>query len=71
MKFYNVQTRRPINIADSKVKYVSKTVNTKGNMGVRRITFAKAKSPTGQKLSKIISSKKIRKSPARKRSKRK
>ena len=62
MKFYNVQTGKPINIADSKIRYVTKTVNTKGNLGVRKMTFAKAKSPTGQKLSKIVSSKKIRKS---------
>ena len=69
MKFYNVKTKRPTNVPNQKVKYVSKTVDTRSPLGVRKITFAKAKSG-GQKLSKIVSSKRIRKSPSMKRRKR-
>lgn len=53
MRFYNVETGRPTNIPESQVRYVDQTI--KGKSGVRKITFAKARSPTGQKLSKIIS----------------
>ena len=48
MKFYNMTTRKSVNIPDDQVTYTSKTV--KG----RKMSFAKAKSPQGHKLSKIV-----------------
>jgi len=62
MRFYNLSTKKYITIPDSKVKMVVKTVDCKGNLGVRKITRASAVSPQGHKLSKIISSEFVRKS---------
>lgn len=58
MKFFDLSTKKHITIPDSKVKITTKIVNTKSNLGKRKIQMATAISPNGTKLSKIISNKK-------------
>ena len=58
MKFFDLSTKKHITIPDSKVTVRTKTVNTKSNLGKRKIEIASAISPKGTKLSKILSNKK-------------
>jgi hypothetical protein len=58
MKFFDLSNKKHITIPDSKVKITTKIVNTKSNLGKRKIEIATAVSPKGTKLSKIVSNKK-------------
>ena len=55
MRFYNFSTKSFVNVPESKVKYSTKIVDTRSNLGVREITRAYA-TVNGKKVSKIISS---------------
>lgn len=49
MKFYDVKSKKPVNIPDSQVSY-----ETKSNRQGRMVTFATAIAPGGNKVYKIV-----------------